>query len=285
MINFAIPGFYELADFNLSFLNLFYTKREYFYDDININAVYGNPQFCIWDGGRIFSHYKQASSEKVRDLIKEYNDFGLPIRYVFTNPILQEKHYKDRFCNILMELAHNGKNQVVVNDDKLYKYLKNMYPNYFYISSTTKCLNKEQILEELKTNYNMICLDYNLNNNINLLKSIEEKTKVELLINPICAPGCPHRKEHYKLNGISHLNYGKQYSMKNCYIQADPFFPDPKAHGNNISYEQIKEIYHPIGIENYKIEGRTWEAPILALTYVDYMVKPEYKNYVLSIIL
>lgn len=290
MIKFAIPGMYELQDLNLRFLELNRTHPEYFYDDVEIEAVYGNPQLCIWDGGRVFSYYKHATLEELQFLFSEYNfNFGKPIRFVFTNTQLEEKHYKDKFCNLLMQLANNGKNQVVVNDDKLLNYLQIHYPNFKYISSTTKCiLDKDELKKELnRTDYDMVCLDYNFNKNFTFLESFspEEKSKTEFLVNPICSPMCPHRKEHYDLNSFSHLSYGRKYGMKHCYINADPFQPHSTAHGNNISYQEIKEIYAPMGFEHFKIEGRTWSPLIAMLTYADYMIKPEYRNYCIANIL
>ena len=41
-----------------------------------------------------------------------------------------------------------------------------------------------------------------------------EKQKTEFLVNPICMPGCPQRKEHYRLNSLFSLTYGQRYSMK-----------------------------------------------------------------------
>ncbi len=290
MIKYSIPGFYELANFNLQFLDTFNNRRECFYDNIEIEAIYGNPQFCIWDGGRVFNNYQQASGEDVQKLINTfYQTFNIPIRYVFTNSQLKEEHFNDRFCNILMNIAHTGNNQVVCADDRLMKYLKKSYPNFKYISSTTKCLiDKDLVKKELNSDYDLVCLDYNLNHNFDFLKTFtpEEKEKTEFLINPICAPACTYRKEHYKLNSLKHLNYGKNYAMKYCHIKALPFQPtNTNAHGNNITYEEIVNIYEPMGFTHFKIEGRTWSSELLALTYVNYMVKPKYKDFILACLL
>ena len=48
-----------------------------------------------------------------------------------------------------------------------------------------------------------------------------------------------------------------------------------------MSYELIKEKYAPLGFEHYKIEGRTWNELEVALTYCEYMIKPEFQNYIL----
>ena len=60
MIKYAIPAMYELADLNFRLLSIKKERPDLFYNDIEIEISYGNPQFCIWDGGRVFSSYKQT---------------------------------------------------------------------------------------------------------------------------------------------------------------------------------------------------------------------------------
>lgn len=43
MIQYSLPGMYELKDLNLFFLELKKNKPDLFYDNIEIEAVYGNP--------------------------------------------------------------------------------------------------------------------------------------------------------------------------------------------------------------------------------------------------
>lgn len=283
MINFAIPGMYELASTNMKFLELKKNNPEYFYDNININAVYGNPQFCIWDGGRIFGQYKQATLEEVERIIAIYNqNFNVPIRYVFTNCMLSEEDYYNHFCHLITSLGSNYSNEIVIADNNLRDFLKSLYPNYKFISSTTKCLTEvEKVKQELlDENFFMVCLDYNLNKNKKILETFnpEEKEKIELLVNPICGYKCPQRKRHYELNSASHLNYGKYFKMQNCLIYENTMDPAHKA--RNITYEDIVNYYHPLGFNYFKIEGRTWNPLMAVLTYCDFMVKPEYHNLV-----
>ena len=283
MIKYSIPGFYELKELNLNFLSLMHRYPEYFYDNVEVEAVYGNPQYCIWDGGRVFNSYIQSSKEEIEELIHSYNHkFSLPIRYIFTNSLLKEEHYHNRFGNLLMELGNNFPNEVVCADDNFMKYLKEKYENYNFISSTTKCiLEKEKVHEELnKEDYMRICLDYNLNHNIDFLKTFtpEEKEKTEFLVNAICEPGCTFRKKHYYLNAMSSLNYGKRYRMEYCPIKANALTPEIKQ--KHITYDDIVNIYEPLGFTHFKIEGRTLSPLDVLLAYCNYMVKPEYKDYI-----
>lgn len=292
MIKYALPGLIEHHNLNFFILQLKLNNPEFFYDNIEIEVCYGNPQFCIWDGGRVFSNYIQNSSEEVEHIINIYNDiYNIKTRYVFTNQILKEEDYYNRYCNILMNIINKNNNkinnnEVVVADNNFLNYLKSEYKNVNFISSTTKCLNTPELaLEELNnSDFSLVCLDYNLNNNLKFLKSLsdEQKEKTELLINAICYPGCPERKNHYYLNSVSHLNYGKKYNMSYCSMAEDQYNPLDKNSKFHLDYQKIKEIYEPLNFSHYKIEGRTWNDLDLLLTYCEYLIKPEYRNCVLS---
>ena len=54
MKNFIIPGLYENYRINILFLHFFKQHPEYFLDNVNISAIYGNFPFCTWDGGRAY---------------------------------------------------------------------------------------------------------------------------------------------------------------------------------------------------------------------------------------
>lgn len=221
MIKFLLPGFYEHNNLFKKIINKYENENYLFNEDIAIGACYGNFQICIWDGGRTFNSYKQASKEQIEEMYLYYKQHNIPLRLVFTNPELKKEDLHDRFCNLVAEICEDENNEIVVNSPLLEKYIREMYPKYKIISSTTKCLtNIENAQDELNENYYMVCLDYNLNHNLHFLSTIpeENKDKVEFLVNAICPAGCPNRKEHYRLNGLFYLNYGKQYYI-NCGIK------------------------------------------------------------------
>lgn len=287
MIKYALPGMYEHADFYFRLLDLKRNRPDYFFENVDIEIVYGNPQFCIWDGGRIFSSYRQTTREEISDIINIYNnEFNIPIRYVFTNCCLEEKHYYNRFGNLLMELGSFGPNEVVLADDNFLHYLKENYPTYKFVSSTTKCLIKPEDVkaEYEKEDYKLLCLDYNLNRNFNFLEKLtpEEKEKTEFLVNAICAPACPNRKHHYYKNSQSHLEFGRTYHMDYCSITNGTFGGDTQKH--HLTYTDLQQTYEPLGFSHFKIEGRTWHDLDLALACCNYLIKPEYRNIVLTIL-
>lgn len=282
MIKFNLPGLYEHFDLNMQLLDDIAEMPEIFYPNIEIESFYGNFQFCIFDGGRIFCKYNHTCKEEIEFMVNEYNKRDIAVRLIFTNNMIQPIHYTDRFANLVLDICHNGKNEIVITNPGLEEYIRNKYPNFNIISSTTKCLNtKEAFKNELKKNYDLICLDYNLNNKFDFLNSLtqEEKDKCEFLCNAICNPGCPNRKDHYRLNGIYYLNYGKPYSMEHCVIKGNTLHPLTIGSKNNISPESIFNDYVPNGFNHFKLEGRTLSITENVCNFVRYLIKPEYQQY------
>jgi hypothetical protein len=291
--NFMVPGMYEHYGLNFKFLELMKMKPEMFYENAKIGAVYGNFQFCVFDGGRIFGKYgySHSTKEEIETIVNTYNNtFNVPVRVVFTNPMLKKEDFHNRFGKVILEILNrSGMNEVVINSAEFEQYLRENYPNLTFISSTTKCLNtSDKFMEEFNEHqYKMICLDYNLNRNFKMLNQIpeEQRDQCEFLVNAICPPGCPNRKEHYRLNGLYSLSYGKPYATQDCPIFHNTLHPVQRDSNNNLSPTDIYETYVPQGFVNFKLEGRTLGVVENLLNYVYYMVKPEYHHYVIDYIL
>lgn len=280
MINYMLPGLIEHFNLNRAIIELKNEKTEIFKDNINFYCAYGSYQFSIWDGGRTFNNYHQNSKEDIENSIKFYNDMGVKHRLICTNPMIEKKHLSNHFMNLVMELCEND-GEIVVNSPILEEYIRENYSGYRIISSTTKRLNSIELLnaELAKNQYYMVCLDYDLNKKFDELKKIENKDKCEFLINAICPPGCPNRKEHYRLNGISQLNFGMPYNIQ-CMIKENTLHPSTWNYKNNISPKEIEEIYVPMGFSNFKLEGRTLSDSEVLGNYVRYFVKEEYQLWV-----
>lgn len=289
MIHFIIPGLYEQYNVNMRLLLLMQYYPKCFYDNITIGACYGNFQYCIFDGGRNFPGYHHTTQEEISEITSIFNnEFETPIRLIFTNNQLQPKHYNNRFGNIILQTCENPLNEITIADNNFMQWIHEHYPAYSFISSTTKCItNLEDVRKELnETQFKMICLDYNVNKKLDFLDSlpIETKDKVEILTNAICPPGCPNRKEHYKLNSLFSLDYGRGYQIPTCGISVSTVHPYCRSYSNNLTPNDIYNVYAPMGFHLMKIEGRTLTKIELALNYVYYMVKDEYKDIIFSLL-
>ena len=278
-IYWHLPGLCSLRYINICLLNLMKQYPEKFRDGYKIASVYGTFPGAIWNGGR--SVFGSISQEDIQKIIKAYNDNGVPVRFTWTNSLLEEKHLEDAFCNKIMELAQNGTNQVLVNRDCLENYVRENYPAYPIISSTTKRMTDVQgIKDELQKDYHLVVLDYDLNHDEEVLKELEPYAgKLEILVNEICNPKCPMRKQHYLDESRAQLENDTQ-SRFDCPNKFKPrVFSECKKRPAFISNEEIAD-YVDRGFVNFKIVGRGLPVDFVLESYMYFLVKDEEQDFI-----
>ncbi|HRR76563.1 MAG: hypothetical protein IJK31_05310 [Ruminococcus sp.] len=297
-VRFHLPDFTQHFMFNIIFSEMLKNKPELFREGVEIASVYGTFPPAIWNGGRFAAG--KCDKSFIKQVINEFNKRGIPLRFTFTNPVLEKKHVHDEYCNMIMHLADNGMNEVIVASPILEDYIRNTYPNYKITSSTCKRItDPEKMYEEVGKDYHIVVIDYDLNNQFDILEKIPDKKKCELLVNACCNPGCKFRSDHYKMIGAETLAYaehmkkapGVSFDFKlppkyaqyfkeevekcQCMNRAVFEIKDMRTH---ISPEAIWEKYVPMGFEQFKIEGRTIELFNLVEHYMYYMIKPECRD-------
>lgn len=287
-INFHIPDFINHCRLNLLLLTLMQQHPEYFRDGVKIASVFGAFPPSLWNGGR--NTVGVVDDEIIRQVTKAFNSRGVPLRFTFTNPLIEEKHLGDPFCNKVMRMCDNGLNEVIVLSPILEEYIRQNYPSYKITSSTCKEIrNADELSAELEKDYHYVVLDYNWNNNFEFLETLPHKEKCELLINACCVPNCPRRGEHYRSIGETQIKYA-EYMKTPPMMRKPTHFEDFKCPSmlrhiyqitdlpTHISPDAIIEKYVPMGFNQFKIEGRTVPDIALAENYIYYMIKPEYKD-------
>ena len=184
----------------------------------------------------------------------------------------------------------DGMNAVIVVSDVLEKYIRKNYPNYRIVSSTCKQIRDfDQLCEELEKDYTLVVLDYNWNNNWEMLEKLPHKDRVEILVNAVCEPNCPRRGDHYKFLGRTQIGYVEHLQKEGPYkpykLQEQFDCPhmgrmiyDITHHCTHVTPQDIYEKYVPMGFTNFKIEGRSSLAINVVETYLYYMVKPEHRD-------
>lgn len=287
-VKFHLPGLRYNYPLNMLVLSLLKLKPEYFREGVEIASFFGEFPTSLWNGGR-FSNDDQCDSAFIKGVIRNINSQGIPIRYTYTNPLLTEHDLSDAYCNFCMRAADNGRNEVLVVSPVLEAYIRKEYPGFKINSSTCKEIRETEALnEELEKDYNLVVLDYNLNNRFDLLEQIRKKEKCEILVNACCVPNCPRRGEHYRT-----IARQERIALRNRKNPTDKKIPLPGWHceygdknsiytireySTFVSPEAIWEIYVPMGYENFKIEGRTANLFQLLDTYCFYLMKPEYRE-------
>ncbi len=280
MVHYHLPGLFEFFSFYKDFLPLFHTHRNWFYDWCEIGSIYGAPGDCLWGGGRV--GYGDNVPKEVAALLSKY---GISARLTFSNSLLKEEHLADKKCNELCRIFSGRENGIIVSSDLLTDYIKNHYPGFYFVSSTTKVLTKiEELLGELeREDFLYVVPDFRFNNHWEALEKIPEKQrgKVEFLCNECCYTGCADRKKCYE--SVSRKALGEDCDDHICRAPGGERgyrFSAAKDSSAFISLEDILQKYVPAGFHEFKIEGRSLGSALLLEFILYYMTKPEYQLHV-----
>lgn len=282
---FHLPGLRQNYPLNMLVLNLLKTKPDWFREGVKIVSFFGEFPTSLWNGGRP-SNYDQCDATFIRNVVKNINAQGVPVRYTYTNMLISEPDLADPYCNFCMEVADNGMNEVMIFSPILENYIREKYPGFKINSSTCKEIRDiDQVNEELKKDYYLVVLDYNFNNKFDELARIEDKARCEILVNTLCKPNCPRRGDHYK-----NIAKNQRIMLKNRNHPKDKQIPlEPwhceygeyncihtiQEYSTYISPESIWEKYVPMGFNQFKIEGRTANLFSLVETYCHFLIRPE----------
>ncbi len=279
-IYYHLPGLFEFYNLYSEFLPLFRKHREYFYDWCEIGSIYGAPADCLWGGGRV--GFGEESPLKVAELMKEY---GISARLTFSNSLITKEHLSDRRCNELCRIfgqnsyANNG---IIIYSDLLLDYIKESYPNFYFVSSTTKVITDfAEFTDELnRVEFRYVVPDFRLNKEIAKLTDLpsELKSKVEFLCNECCWYGCYDRKNCYE--NVSRKSLGEECEDHIC-VSPDAGrgyrFSDAMKNPGFIGIDDILNVYAPAGFSNFKIEGRSLGSAVILEFLLYYMTRPEYQ--------
>ncbi len=275
-IKIHLPEFYLFYPIYYELFRILKDKPNWMNSNMEIGSVYGCFPGCIWNGGRVM--HGSCSREDISEIICFYNEQDIPLRFTFTNSLLTNEMLLDTFGNMIMELANNGMNQVVINSEVLENHIRMTYPRFKLISSTTKCLNLEKgLMEELEKDYYLVVLDYSLNNTI-ILESISRKEKCEILLNAYCYDNCQRRLDHYKAISRDQI-YRSDDSFGNCDSLCRNFY-QLFTNKSFVSLEKIYEKYYPAGYRHFKIEGRSNNVFDVIESLLYYLIIPEHRDYV-----
>lgn len=277
---YHLPGLFEFYEFYKVFLKLYREHREYFYDWCDIGSIYGAPYDCIWGGGR--TSFGSHDAAEVLALTREY---GISARLTFSNSLLTKEHLSDKKCNELCRIFGDNdplQNGIIIYSDLLLQYLRMNYPEFYYVSSTTKVLTDfEQLVNEVnREEFRYIVPDFRLNKAFGRLRNMSQaqKDKIEFLCNECCPVSCVDRKVCYE--NVSLKNLGEDCPEHNCTADdmGDGYrFSKAMSNPSFIGVEDIKNIYMPMGFSNFKIEGRGLGSALILEFLLYYMTKPEFQ--------
>lgn len=274
-----LPGFCYFRLLNQVIINMMKDYPHRFRGGYKVGSVYGTFPGAIWNGGRaVFGITGKSDMESI---LKTYNSRNVPVRFTWTNSLLEEKHVTDTYCNLIMRLADNGLNQVLVNAPVLEEYIRREYPDYKLISSTTKRITDvEELKAEFEKDYRLVVLDYDLNHDEEVLRAIEPYAdRTELLVNEVCYPGCSKRLEHYEQQSRMQLEFDVNTVFPCPNHTAERSFQECMQRPSFLSNEEIDELIDR-GFVNFKIAGRGMPQDYVKESYLYFLVKDEDRDFI-----
>lgn len=274
-IHFYVPDFYHKYYENFILKELLKTHGDMFRENIRIGAVYGAFPGSLWNGGRVEHGF--TLQEKMKFILNQFNNDGIPLRFTFTNSLITEEHLEDTFCNLCLKLADNGLNEVLVNSPILEEYIRANYPNYRIISSTTKEIkNIAETEAEAAKEYYMVVLDKSYNNT-EKMEVLKDKSRYEVLLDSYCQDDCPKSTMHYRAVSKAQLEF-TELPFPKCDAINRGFYDIMDQNKTFITVEDLYGKYYEMGYRNFKLDGRAFHYLNQLESYIYYMVKPEYQT-------
>lgn len=281
-IYWHLPGICYYGTLNHILFDAMKKFPEMFREGYKIGSVYGTFPAAIWNGGRIIPG-GPSSEPEIMQVIRSYNAVGIPVRFTWTNVLLEEKHLSDKYCNTIMKIGNNGLNQVLVNSEILEDYIRKTYPQYKVLSSTTKrILGLDRLIEELEKDYFLVVLDYDHNHNEKVIEKILPYAgKIEILTNEPCQPNCPNRVNHYRDISKCQLeqNTKKIFECTEPHTQFAGTLQGSMRRPHFMSTSDVEE-YSKKGFVNFKIVGRGLSKDFYIDSLIYYLVKPENRDFI-----
>ncbi|MFC2152806.1 hypothetical protein ACFLSE_09810, partial [Bacteroidota bacterium] len=141
-----------------------------------IDSLFGFVEKSTLYGGRPF--FRPQISEKDYRFLQENN---IGIRIPFTNHYVSEKEYKKYKSHL--EKYHKKGNSLIITNDQFAGWIKHDFPLYKIEASILKKIDSIEKINNALEIYDTVVLPMNVNTNLKLLKSINQKDRITLFGN------------------------------------------------------------------------------------------------------
>lgn len=281
MIYFTLPNFFFNFKINNFFSSLTIKHKEYFKIPVAFNYCSGNFPYCYWNGGYNTNVGKGPVYE---DFIRYSAINNTAIIFNCANIFLnKENDFEDTMTNLILKENENGSNMIEVSDLNLFYFLKNKYPDYNFIFSKEAQLvtnyDTSFVNDLIKSSFfKRISLPESFTLDLDFLKEIKERDKIELSINTVCDFSCEKYFECLKNTHELQYNFCKDNLFKRCALCESYQNRKPL-----IDLNDIKKYYVPLGINHFRISEVIHDKKDNLLFFlIDYFIKDEYKYVVLK---
>lgn len=275
MIRYALPDFTVYLNLNIMVAEMMQSAPEMFYEDVSISSLYGCFPGCIMNGGR-FMFGAPYSYDQIAETFDRISGAGLGIRLTLSNMFIRPEQFEDEYSNMILKAATGCNTEVIVYCDELGDYIAGKY-HFGRILSTTRKLDSVQELNGMLKRYDMVVLDYNRNKDDAFLSQVSDPSRLEVMPNEGCEPGCSVRLQHHAHESRCQLaqKYEEFRCPNKCAVCGYTSHIDesPTLLGNG----DVRRLNATYGISDFKIVGRRDGLAFVLETYLYYLVRPEYR--------
>lgn len=178
--------------------------------DKPFDIVYGACQ-CSLSAGRNSIIQERLTYEQIEEYFKSYDQYDVKCYLTFSKVNIETKDLHDTYSNMFLTLANKYHGGVIIANDTLYTYIRNNYPNIKIVASVIKATfdtyeDELQYYHDLLNRYDYVVIRPEFALDLDKVKMLSDKERVELLINQSCMANCPYAKSHY-------LHYEKNSSF------------------------------------------------------------------------
>lgn len=280
MINYTLPDFTVGLGLNLFFIRL-QQRPGWFQDGVRIDSVYGCFPACNLNGGRAFLRERTAPA-KMEEAFSLLAEHGVKPRLTLTNMLATEDDLRDRYLNDMLEAASRYEGEAIVYADIVADYVRERY-GMRCVLSTTRAIEDVTELNRMTKRYDYVVLNYNRHKDPAFLEAVEDRDKVEVMVNEFCAYRCPHRQEHYLHNSEDQLS-GTMRPFE-CIAKRADFFDHEPGHPVIFTDGEVRSLHERYGIDYFKIVGRGVAFQTVLESYAYYLVRPEYREEVKRLVM
>lgn len=289
MIYFTLPNFYTSNQLNKIIYN--YSKdinnQHKFVVPVKFIGEKGNYPFCYHSGGLNHNSSPLARWQDFHTMCN--SDSWIGMRLDCSSIFLNDDDFNDSLLNTILEVHETGSTYIELSNLKLMEYIEQKYPNYMFILSANADLLNKHTPEVINTmieseKFHLISLPKCYNDNMEFLKAINHRNKLELTVNSLC-----HCDLEQCNKCIVKENETQYYYSGQSIISACPErYMYNAAKNTLISLNDIKQKYLPLGITHYALAeypNTKQDMFHFIFFFADYFIKPEFREEVLFILL
>ena len=274
-ILFKIPGLLEKFDLVKKAIEVYNAYHFAFKEGYIIDSVYGSNGGSL-NGGRAISECKH----NIKDILSFCEQNNVFPTIIMSNTLVtyEEAARDANATKIINNFNVSTTNFCVANNNVEKWLLDNRVPSSNIISSTTKCLNEKDLEKEEKS-HGLVVLPENLINRFDIISklSTETRSKLEVIVNSACPLNCMARKKHYDyMSRIALKEKVPKFACQNYNYAGNGFLYELFNTPQFVSNKMINK-YIELGINHFKIQGRTDSDYNLIETFAYYLVKDRYK--------